>query len=87
MDRMDRCSAIDLFDGQWMMIVCHGLKVHIVMYIYNDDEILWPRMHRDCMWRGVEWWQSRRECTDLMYSPSFDSAQAEQQTSLNKRRR
>jgi hypothetical protein len=36
---MDLCSAIDLFDGQWMMIVCHGLKFHIVMYIYNDDEI------------------------------------------------
>lgn len=32
---------------------------------------------------------SRRECTDLMYCPFFDSAQAErqQQTSLDKRRR
>jgi len=25
-------SAVDLLDGQWMMIVCHGLKVHIVIY-------------------------------------------------------
>jgi hypothetical protein len=48
----DTSSAIDLFDGQWMMIVCHGLKVHIVMYIYNDDEIL--LLHRGCMSKS-EW--------------------------------
>jgi hypothetical protein len=25
-------SAVDLLDGQWMIIVRHGLKVHIVIY-------------------------------------------------------
>jgi hypothetical protein len=31
---MDLCtvSASDLLDGQRMMIVCHGLEVHIVVY-------------------------------------------------------
>jgi hypothetical protein len=63
------CSTVDLFNGQWMIIVCHGLKVHIVIYIYNDDEILWE----EAPWlyvakrSGTVVAVSMRECTDLMY--------------------
>jgi hypothetical protein len=52
-----------------MIIVCHGLKVHIVIYIYNDDEILWE----EAPWlyvakrSGTVVAVSMRECTDLMY--------------------
>ena len=74
---LESFSAVDLFNRQWMMIVCHGLKVHIVIYTQRY-EILWEE--------APLLYVAKR--SDVLVVPSTVlKLKSKQQTSLNKRRR